>query len=97
MTFRLLREDRFLYTVVEIMKSTSVVLSHKVGKHLDLSSMEKSEISKNLYGSVACLSNFNFQINLFYLSGQIQWEEILRSGVFLQHRDVRVCITCCPL
>ena len=47
------------------MKS-SAVLSQG---HMDLFSMEKSDISKNLFG-------------------QIQWEEILRSGVFLQHKDV---------
>lgn len=47
------------------MQSNAVL--HK-GKHLDFSSMEKGEISKNLFG-------------------QVQWEEILRSGVFLQHRD----------
>eukprot|EP01038_Epipyxis_sp_PR26KG_P010714 gene10714-14386_t len=39
----------------------------KVG-HLDISSMEKSEISKQLFG-------------------QIQWEEILRSGVVLKSTD----------
>jgi hypothetical protein len=50
------------------MQSTAVL--HK-GKHLDFSSMEKGEISKNLFG-------------------QVQWEEILRSGVFLQHRDVKI-------
>lgn len=38
--------------------------------HTDYSSMEKSDVSKSLYGL-------------------IQWEEILRSGVFLAHRDVR--------
>ena len=37
--------------------------------HTDLSSMDKPEVSKSLFGL-------------------IQWEEILRSGVFLAHRDV---------
>lgn len=36
---------------------------------MNLDALEKSEVSKTLYG-------------------QIQWEEISRSGVFLQHRDV---------
>ena len=35
----------------------------------DLSCMDKSEVSKNLFT-------------------QIQWEEILRSGIFLSHQDV---------
>ena len=35
----------------------------------DLSTMDKGEVSKNLFG-------------------QIAWEEILRSGVFLEHKDV---------
>ena len=37
----------------------------------DLSSMEKPEVSKSLFGLIA-------------------WEEILRSGVFLEHRDVSI-------
>eukprot|EP00596_Hydrurales_sp_CCMP1899_P003973 CAMPEP_0119035284 /NCGR_PEP_ID=MMETSP1177-20130426/2213_1 /TAXON_ID=2985 /ORGANISM="Ochromonas sp, Strain CCMP1899" /LENGTH=451 /DNA_ID=CAMNT_0006993307 /DNA_START=122 /DNA_END=1477 /DNA_ORIENTATION=+ len=37
-------------------------------KHTDLSSMDKSEVSKSLFGL-------------------IQWEDILRSGVILAHRD----------
>lgn len=36
----------------------------------DLSTMSKSDVSKNLFG-------------------QIAWEEILRSGVFLEHKEVR--------
>eukprot|EP01031_Cornospumella_fuschlensis_P029619 gene29619-35754_t len=36
--------------------------------HVDFSSMEKSEVSKTLYG-------------------QIQWEQLPSSGVFLQHKD----------
>ena len=39
--------------------------------HTDLSSMDKPEVSKSLFGL-------------------IQWEEILRSGVFLAHRDVSI-------
>jgi len=35
----------------------------------DLSTMDKSDVSKNLFG-------------------QIAWEEILRSGVFLEHKEV---------
>jgi hypothetical protein len=46
---------------------TAGIVAHT---RLDLSSMEKSEVSKNLYGL-------------------IHWEEIMRSGVFLQHKDVR--------
>ncbi len=38
---------------------------------MNLDALEKSEVSKTLYG-------------------QIQWEEISRSGVFLQHRDVSI-------
>lgn len=37
--------------------------------HMDFSSMEKAEVSKQLYGN-------------------IQWEQLPSSGVFLQHRDV---------
>ena len=36
---------------------------------IDVQSMNKSEISKNLYD-------------------QIQWEAVIRNGVFLQHKDV---------
>jgi hypothetical protein len=41
--------------------------------HTDLSSMDKSEVSKSLFGL-------------------IQWEDILRSGVILAHRDVSLVI-----
>ena len=41
--------------------------------HTDLSSMDKPEVSKSLFGL-------------------IQWEEILRSGVFLDHRDVSLFV-----
>ena len=40
----------------------------------DLSTMDKGEVSKNLFG-------------------QIAWEEILRSGVFLEHKDVSLLAT----
>jgi hypothetical protein len=41
--------------------------------HSDLSSMDKSEVSKSLFGL-------------------IQWEDILRSGVILAHRDVSLIL-----
>lgn len=42
----------------------------------DLSTMDKSDVSKNLFG-------------------QIAWEEILRSGVFLEHKEVRILLLFC--
>ena len=42
----------------------------------DLSTMDKSDVSKNLFG-------------------QIAWEEILRSGVFLEHKEVSIIIIKC--
>jgi hypothetical protein len=45
---------------------SQAVLTHS---NEELSQMNKSDVSKNLFA-------------------QIAWEEILRSGVFLEHRDV---------
>ena len=49
------------------MQSTSILTRANV----DLSSLDKSEVSKSLYG-------------------QIHWDEIIKSGVFLQSKDVRI-------
>lgn len=48
------------------MQSTSLLSRNAV----DISSINKSEVSKGLFG-------------------QIQWDDIIRSGVSLQARDVR--------
>jgi hypothetical protein len=49
------------------------VLSQSVLAHgvQDLVSMDKGDVSKNLFG-------------------QIQWEELLRSHVILEHREVNI-------
>ena len=53
--------------LLSILKMQSVAILSQ--NQADLSSMEKSEVSKSLFGL-------------------IQWEEVLRNGVFLGHRDV---------